>query len=211
MDRAGWDYDVQNFLPDAGTPCRRSLWRWRVGATVRGPRQTPPDSGKWTCNLGAGGWGNRELENYTRDAPFDEGRLVIEAKDGTGGCYVGAPQIAGSPRLRTARSSAPRCPRTGHLACLLDVGEDIKTNDWPNMRQVAPSWSTSAGTGDTTRHHHGPGCPARAKGDAHTRVHVYAVRGNVKASVHGRTSPLAEDYACRSPGKVGLRCPFSCC
>src|SRR3569833_1784999 len=50
-----------------------------------GAANTPPDSAKWTYDLGNNnGWGNRELENYTKDpenAHLDgKGNLVIRAE-----------------------------------------------------------------------------------------------------------------------------------
>ena len=47
-----------------------------------------PDAAKWTYDLGAGGWGNGELQNYTNNAEnviIEDGSLKITAKaDGTG-------------------------------------------------------------------------------------------------------------------------------
>src|SRR3569833_3761519 len=50
-----------------------------------GAANTPPDSAKWTYDLGNNnGWGNRELENYSKDpenAHLDgKGNLVIRAE-----------------------------------------------------------------------------------------------------------------------------------
>ena len=42
-----------------------------------------PDPTKWTYDLGAGGWGNGELENYTartNNVRIENGKLVIEAR-----------------------------------------------------------------------------------------------------------------------------------
>src|ERR1700685_3299844 len=49
-----------------------------------GPADAPPDPAKWTYDLGNNnGWGNRELENYTKDAANahmdGKGNLVIRA------------------------------------------------------------------------------------------------------------------------------------
>src|SRR5713226_5682569 len=59
-----------------------------------GPANTPPDRTKWTYDLGAGGWGNAELENYTNstnNAALDgEGHLVIQAIAAQGGGYTSA-------------------------------------------------------------------------------------------------------------------------
>ena len=46
-------------------------------------RGAPPDPSKWTFDLGAGGWGNHELEVYTRNPENifqdGEGHLIIRA------------------------------------------------------------------------------------------------------------------------------------
>ncbi len=48
-----------------------------------------PDSSKWNYNIGAGGWGNNELQTYTNNSEnviVEEGMLKITAKaDGSGG------------------------------------------------------------------------------------------------------------------------------
>jgi beta-glucanase (GH16 family) len=49
---------------------------------------TSPDSARWTYDLGAGGWGNNELETYTNstDNVFQDGagnRVIRAQKSGT--------------------------------------------------------------------------------------------------------------------------------
>lgn len=43
-----------------------------------------PDSTKWTYDVGGHGWGNKELQFYTRarleNARVEQGRLIIEAR-----------------------------------------------------------------------------------------------------------------------------------
>ena len=59
--------------------------RWQLAWSdeFNGPAGSAPDVTKWTYDLGATGWGNRELENYTdsrRNAFLDgNGNLVIRA------------------------------------------------------------------------------------------------------------------------------------
>jgi beta-glucanase (GH16 family) len=49
-----------------------------------GPASSAPDPAKWTYDLGAGGWGNQELETYTntlQNASMDgAGHLIIRAE-----------------------------------------------------------------------------------------------------------------------------------
>jgi beta-glucanase (GH16 family) len=59
-----------------------------------GPAGTAPDSTKWVYDLGASGWGNQELENYTdtRENSYLDGagNLVIESREVTPGQYTSA-------------------------------------------------------------------------------------------------------------------------
>jgi len=60
-----------------------------------GPADAPPDPAKWTWDIGNhGGWGNRELETYTKDpvnAHMDgHGNLVIRAEAVASGGYTSA-------------------------------------------------------------------------------------------------------------------------
>ncbi len=58
-------------------------WKLVWSDEFNGPAGSAPDSTKWTYDLGASGWGNRELENYTnsRDNSFLDGagNLAIQA------------------------------------------------------------------------------------------------------------------------------------
>lgn len=49
-----------------------------------GPPNSPPDPAKWTYDLGAGGWGNQELQTYTQlveNAHLDgQGHLIIHVR-----------------------------------------------------------------------------------------------------------------------------------
>ena len=63
------------------------------------PNGSVPDSSKWTNDLGAGGWGNSELEYYTartNNARIENGQLVIEARQES---YLGSSYT--SARLKT--------------------------------------------------------------------------------------------------------------
>ncbi|MBZ5595475.1 MAG: glycoside hydrolase family 16 protein [Acidobacteriia bacterium] len=59
-----------------------------------GPAGTAPDAAKWVYDLGASGWGNQELENYTdsRDNSYldGSGNLVIESREASPGQYTSA-------------------------------------------------------------------------------------------------------------------------
>ena len=59
-----------------------------------GPGGAAPDATKWTFDLGANGWGNQELENYTdiRDNSYLDGagNLVIESREVAPAQYTSA-------------------------------------------------------------------------------------------------------------------------
>jgi beta-glucanase (GH16 family) len=54
-----------------------------------GPRNAPPDPGRWTYDIGASGWGNRELQTYTASAQNvhldGQGHLVIHVESTASG------------------------------------------------------------------------------------------------------------------------------
>ena len=60
-------------------------WKLVWSDEFDGAKASAPDLNKWTYDLGANGWGNRELENYTksRENSFldGDGHLVIRAFD----------------------------------------------------------------------------------------------------------------------------------
>ncbi len=74
----------------------RAQTRWTLvwSDEFDGPANSAPDQSKWTYDLGAGGWGNHELEVYTdlRENSFLDGKgnLVIRAQRSTSGGYTSA-------------------------------------------------------------------------------------------------------------------------
>jgi beta-glucanase (GH16 family) len=69
-------------------------WTLVWGDEFDGPAGTAPDATKWVYDLGASGWGNQELENYTdtRENSYldGSGNLVIESRQPTPGQYTSA-------------------------------------------------------------------------------------------------------------------------
>jgi beta-glucanase (GH16 family) len=64
-------------------------WRLVWSDEFNAPAHSAPDPSKWTYDLGASGWGNRELENYTdsRDNSFQDGNgnlAIMALKTATG-------------------------------------------------------------------------------------------------------------------------------
>src|SRR5580693_853230 len=78
------------FLANAAEPGTKWTQAW--GDEFNGPANSSPDPSKWIFDLGANGWGNHELEDYTnhRDNVFHDGHghLVIRAIRSTDGKYT---------------------------------------------------------------------------------------------------------------------------
>src|SRR4051812_26187714 len=97
-----------------------------------GAEGSAPDPRKWTYNLGGGGWGNKELQNYTdsRENSFldGQGNLVIRAtyEDGE---YRSA-------RLTTADSFSQRY---GHWEARIKINSQSGT--WPAWWMLGDNYS----------------------------------------------------------------------
>jgi beta-glucanase (GH16 family) len=76
----------------------QTAWKMVWSDEFSGPANSQPDSTKWGYDLGAGGWGNAELETYTNaaeNAHLDgNGNLIIRALSTASGVYT-------SGRLKT--------------------------------------------------------------------------------------------------------------
>ena len=99
----------------------------------------------WTCETGAGGWGNAELQYYTsrpENVEVRDGKLVITARKEN---YNGAP--ATSARLITLGkvyfkygyvTASIKLPKTanGLWPAFWMMGNDFKTKGWPNCGET---------------------------------------------------------------------------
>lgn len=66
----------------AQTPSKKLVWSDEFEAAGA------PDPSKWDYDLGDGGWGNNELQDYTNDSKnvrVENGKLIIEARHGGAG------------------------------------------------------------------------------------------------------------------------------
>ena len=110
-----------------------------------GPAGSAPDPAKWTYDLGHGqsGWGNNELEEYTKSpenvALDGEGHLVIHAlKDSTGRYTSARLKTQGLFEVRHGRIEARmKLPYgQGIWPAFWMLGADIGTAGWPRCGEI---------------------------------------------------------------------------
>lgn len=139
-------------------------WKLLWADEFNGPANTLPDDSKWTYDLGAGGWGNRELETYTNSLAnvFQDGagHLVIRAlATGSGGYTSARLKTLGKFAVRYGKIEARiRIPfGQGIWPAFWMLGDDIGSAGWPTcgeidiMENIGKEPSTVHGTV------HGPG------------------------------------------------------
>ncbi len=118
---------------------RRLVW----SDEFDGPKGAAPDPAKWVYDLGAGGWGNQELETYTSgraNSYLDgDGHLVIEA-------LQPEPRQYTSARLKTQGKFSAAYGRIeariripfgqGIWPAFWMLGNDIKSRGWPGCGEI---------------------------------------------------------------------------
>jgi len=157
-----------------------------------GAAHTSPDPSKWTYDLGGGGWGNLELETYSKDpenvSEDGEGHLIIRAIRTASGGYTSA-------RIKTAGRFSVKY---GKIAVRMKIssgqglwpafwmlGENITTAGWPKCGEIDVMENIGKEPGIVHGTIHGPGYSG-SKGIAHSYslpdgqplsadFHVYAV------------------------------------
>ena len=103
-----------------------------------------PDANKWAYDLGAGGWGNGELEYYTsrtNNVRIENGQLVIEAKQESfsGSSYTSARiKTQGKISWTYGRIEARiKIPRTqGLWPAFWMLGTNITSAGWPTCGEI---------------------------------------------------------------------------
>ncbi len=160
-------------------------WRLAWSDEFDGPRASPPDPAKWAHDLGASGWGNRELETYTRDNAFldGDGHLVIEARKTPEGAYTSARlKSQGLAAFTYGKIEARMTLPTGHgiWPAFWMLGEDIKPKGWPTCGEIDIMEQIGKEPGIVHGTIHGPGYSGAKGIGAPTNVpaagfHVFAV------------------------------------
>ncbi|MCB0639823.1 MAG: glycoside hydrolase family 16 protein [Lewinella sp.] len=102
-----------------------------------------PDADKWDYEVGDWGWGNNELQNYTREQPanarVEAGRLLIEAHRSEAGDYTSARLVTRGKQTWTygyieARAKLPG--GRGTWPAIWMLGENIKEVGWPRCGEI---------------------------------------------------------------------------
>jgi len=170
-------------------------WELTFSDEFNGPKGNAPDEKKWGRDLGAQGYGNHELEDYTdgnRNAFLDgDGNLIIEARKEPSG--TAKPHYT-SARLKTEGKFAQAYGRfeariklpigQGIWPAFWMLGDNIGRVGWPDSGEIdileqrgqhpstvlgtlhGPGYSGGAGkTANTTLEH----------GTLHDDFHIYAV------------------------------------
>lgn len=152
-------------------------WKLAWSDEFDGAAGAPPDSAKWTYDVGATGWGNRELENYTKDpknAHTDgKGNLAIHVERvptidaTTAGAYTSARlKTQGlfsigpvpAPRLDVRVETRAKIPSgAGYWPAFWMLGDGIASKGWPACGEI--DIMESIGREPTMNHGslHGPG------------------------------------------------------
>lgn len=118
-------------------------WRQIWADEFDGKAGTPPDPTKWVYDVGGGGWGNRELEVYTREienvAHDGSGRLIIRAiRSPEGGYTSGRIKTLGKFEVQNGRIAARiRIPfGQGIWPAFWMLGADIGSAGWPRCGEI---------------------------------------------------------------------------
>jgi beta-glucanase (GH16 family) len=158
-----------------------------------------PDSTKWAFDLGGGGWGNKELESYTKrpgNVQIQGGNLVITARSEK---YTGDDGIAReytSARLKTQKLFAQPYGRfearikipagEGMWPAFWMLGEDIGAVGWPKCGEIDIMENIGKEPGAVHGSLHGPSSSAATTSQTSTvqlpegqkfadDFHIYAV------------------------------------
>jgi len=117
-------------------------WKLAWSDEFNGAAGSLPDAAKWTYDLGAGGWGNQELETYTKSpenvSQDGEGHLLIRAIK-TGDGYTSA-RLKTQGKFTTEYGKVAvrmKIPRgQGIWPAFWMLGADIESAGWPACGEI---------------------------------------------------------------------------
>jgi beta-glucanase (GH16 family) len=130
-------------------PLQQFGWTLVWSDEFSGPYGSSPDSKKWTYDIGGNGWGNHELEYYTKrpeNVHVEEGNLVINARKESFTGADGVTRDYTSARLKTiglfvqsygrfeARIKIPE--GQGMWPAFWLLGQDIPSVGWPKCGEI---------------------------------------------------------------------------
>jgi beta-glucanase (GH16 family) len=152
----------------------RAQWTLVWSDEFGGANGAAPDPAKWRYDVGAGGWGNNELQYYcapgSNTAPCStanpnifqngSGQLVIRARNSGGTWTSGRMKTQGAAQFQYGRIEARmRLPiGAGLWPAFWMLGTDITTVGWPQCgEQDIMEWVPQHGPNTTSVALHGPG------------------------------------------------------
>jgi beta-glucanase (GH16 family) len=138
MVETGCKKEAKQTLPERS-------WQLAWSDDFDGAAGTAPDNTKWVFDLGAGGWGNSELQNYTSrpsNIKLDgDGKLMITARsEAFGGAYFTSARIktkglfAQAYGRFEARIKTPTGP--GIWPAFWMLGANIDATPWPQCGEI---------------------------------------------------------------------------
>ena len=149
-----------------------------------------PDATNWTYDLGAGGWGNGEVQTYTNsaeNAKVLDGSLIITAKaDGSGGYTSARLKSQGLRKFTYGRIEVrAKLPASaGTWPAIWMLGSNFTTVGWPTcgeidiMEQTGANKDITLGTlhwYNTTANSNASYGETTAVADASSDFHLYTV------------------------------------
>jgi beta-glucanase (GH16 family) len=131
------------------TPHPLAGWTLAWSDEFYSPDGSSPDINKWTFDVGGNGWGNHELEYYTKrleNARIEKGNLVITARKESYTGDDGVTRDYTSARLRTQGLFAQAYGRfearikipegQGMWPAFWMLGDDIPSVGWPKSGEI---------------------------------------------------------------------------
>ncbi len=137
-DGFAWYHKFTSTKPEKGASYTYNNLVWEDDFNTDGA----PDTANWTYDLGAGGWGNGELQTYTDNAEnvkVEGGSLIITAKaDGSGGYTSARLKSQGLRKFTYGRVevSAKLPAAQGTWPAIWMLGSNFPDVGWPKSGEI---------------------------------------------------------------------------